>query len=289
MSTATQWTVGEPRPEMRLKSTDADYYRLKSISQSMLKTFIESPRLYQGRFLTGEFPQPESDAMRIGTALHMAVLEPQRFAVEVLPAPVCNRRTKAGNELYAAFCEKAVGKTVLSHADYSSVLAMADGVKQCPHAVELLELPRETEVALTWQDEKTGLQLRAKLDGLIPDAFSFACVLDVKSTKDPRPAKFPKSVLDFGYWLQAAMYTRAAQLYTGKPAAFAFIAVRSDVPYDCFVVRLDNEWQTAADRLLDEWLAKLKYSIDNDYYRDPAQDVISTLAMPGWARPLFGL
>jgi exodeoxyribonuclease VIII len=289
MSTATQWTAGEPRPEMRLTVPEAEYHRLKSVSQSKLAKFIESPKLYHGTYVTGEFPEKTTAAMMLGTALHIAVLEPERFEAEYAGAPACNRSTTAGKKLYNDFVDASVGKTVLTHSDYSDIRGMADGVKQCPHAVELLELPRETELALMWQDEKTGMHLRAKLDALIPDTFSFACVPDVKSTKDPRPAKFPKSVLDFGYWLQAAMYTRAAQLYTGKPAAFAFIAVRSDVPYDCFVVRLDNEWQTAADRLLDEWLAKLKYSIDNDYWRDPAQDVISTLAMPGWARPLFGL
>ena len=74
----------------------------------------------EGGFIDGEFsplhykhaiaqPDEETDAMREGTALHMALLEPERFERDVVVMPEFNRRTTKGREDYEAFVAARFG------------------------------------------------------------------------------------------------------------------------------------------------------------------------------------
>lgn len=283
-----------PRPEIRWDVTDADYYADHSaVSQSMLKTYVEKPLKYEGIYVSHRFPpDAETDALRIGKAFHMAVLEPDRFRESVIAAPKCDRRTKEGKALFAAFCEASAGKVILSQEELANVQAMADGVFVDDTARDLLEKPREVELPLRWLDAESGIECKAKLDALIADSFSFACVLDLKSSKDPTPTGFAKSAIEYGYDRQAAVYCRAASLFTGKPAIMAFIAVRSEVPYDCWVYKLSADappWMQTADRRLSEELAALKHARDTNYWFAPGQHSLNTLVPPGWALERLGL
>lgn len=56
----------------------ADYHADKSrLSHSQRETFIESPELYYGRHVTGEWPQEATAAMDFGTVVHDVILGPQ--------------------------------------------------------------------------------------------------------------------------------------------------------------------------------------------------------------------
>ena len=289
--TTTEWMPSMTHPDVLWDVDDATYFAdATANSQSMVKVHIESPMLYHGRYITGEFPpDPPGKALQAGSALHLAVLQPDKFDAGVIAAPDCDRRTKAGKELYAAFCEESAGKIVLSQDDYANVRRMADGVFASDMARGLLEHPRLTEQAFRWTDPASGLELKAKLDILIPDAFDYALVLDIKSSKDPTPEKFAKSVCEYGYDIQEAFYKRAASLFTGKPAVFAFVCIRSEPPFDCWVYQLSPQWQTAAELLLNTSLAALADAYTTDYWLAPGQEVLTALEAPGWARNRLGI
>jgi exodeoxyribonuclease VIII len=284
-----EFMPSDPHPEIRWDVPDDEYYGTKTlVSQSMLKDFIESPLLYHGRYVTREFPpRKTTDSLFIGKALHCLVLEPQKFDEQFLVVETTDRRTKLGKENVAL--AEAAGKFPLSQADLENLKCMADGVFVDEQASLLLEYPRLTEAAFRWTDEESGIECKAKLDALVPDSFSYALVVDLKSTRDPRPKPFAKSCIEYGYDLQAAQYCRAAALFTGRPAVFAFIAIRSEVPYDCWAYRLSNEWTAAAERKLSETLAALKHAQDTDYWFAPGQNKLTQLDPPGWARDGLGL
>jgi hypothetical protein len=287
----TEWLPSAAHPEIHWDVDDETYFAdTTAISQSMLKTHMESPMLYRGRYVTGEFPpDPPGKALQVGSALHAAILEPDKFAAGYAAAPDCDRRTTAGKQLYAAFCEESAGKTVLSQGDHANVQRMADGVFASDMARSLLEHPRLTEQAFRWRDAGSGLELKAKLDILIPDAFDYALVVDIKSSKDPTPEKFAKSVCEYGYDIQEAFYKRAASLFAGKLALFAFLVIRSEPPYDCWVYHLVPQWQTAGELLLNASLAALADAYEKDYWLAPGQEMLTALEAPGWARNRLGL
>ena len=79
-------------------ATDAEYYELAYLSGSDLRAGYICPDDAAWRRAT----PAKSDAMTIGTAVHMALLEPIRFAEEVVVKPDdFDGRTKAGKEWLA--------------------------------------------------------------------------------------------------------------------------------------------------------------------------------------------
>ena len=61
-----------------------NYHQLPGLNWSRLKYVLESPRAYRHAV---DNPPSETPAMAFGTAVHMAVLEPERAAVELITAP----------------------------------------------------------------------------------------------------------------------------------------------------------------------------------------------------------
>ena len=73
----------------------SDYHAIKALSNSSLSVLKRSPTEFYKRFVTGEMKGQESEAMFLGSAVHMLALEPERFDAEyvVLDGPI-NPTTK---------------------------------------------------------------------------------------------------------------------------------------------------------------------------------------------------
>ena len=107
-----------------------EYHKGPGLSSSDLKLLARSPLHYK---TAKAIPPKETDAMRLGTAVHCAVLEPDRFEKEYAAAPeAIDRRTKAGKAHWAEL--EATGKVVLSGEDAQMVRGMADSVRRHPTA-----------------------------------------------------------------------------------------------------------------------------------------------------------
>ena len=78
----------------------------------------------------------ETPAMKLGTATHCAILEPERFDIEYIEAPYIDRRTKDGKALWSELEQS--GKIVLTHEEYSNVTSMAKAVSEHELASKLL-------------------------------------------------------------------------------------------------------------------------------------------------------
>jgi len=95
----------------------AEYQAIQAVNFSSLKMMRESPLHYR-HALTAI--RAESPAMALGSAVHCAVLEPGRFALEYSPEPVfgdCRlKENKATRDLWRAANEgkKTVGLVVIS-------------------------------------------------------------------------------------------------------------------------------------------------------------------------------
>ena len=204
-----------------------DYHAHPAVSKSVLDRIARSP-LHARAYLDGAREEPTA-SMQFGTALHTAVLEPRRFADEYHVFEG-DRRTKAGKEAYELLI--ASGATILSRADFDAVLAMELAIRQHPVASELLQ-DGIAEASVFWQDERTGLECKARPDWWHRER---GLVVDLKTTDDASPAGFARSVANYRYHLQAAHY-RAG---TGC-SRFIFIAVEKKAPYAVAVYELDND------------------------------------------------
>ena len=115
--------------------SNADYHADPAISASHLHAVAASPYHYWSRFLNPDRPVVEpTAAMRLGSLVHCAVLEPDELSSRYAVAP--DRRTKDGRATAALLA--ASGIEAVSAADMELALAMAASVRSHQAAAELL-------------------------------------------------------------------------------------------------------------------------------------------------------
>lgn len=164
----------------------------------------------------------ESPALTMGTALHTAILEPERFATEYACAPSVNLRTNEGKKNLAAFEADCAGRgmTPLKREDFDTVCLMRDSALAYPTVASLLK-NGVAELSLFWRMHN-GLLLKVRPDWL--GEFAGApFLLDIKTTDDV--LDFGKSVEKFGYHLQAAFYELVMEKVFDLGVDFAFCAI----------------------------------------------------------------
>lgn len=227
----------------RITDTPADQYFAdhSHVSQSMLKVFADRRRLYEGYYITGAVPEPpNTDPMRKGTALHTALLEPQRFdsSVVTFPAGMLDSRGAVSTKEAKAFRDEheSAGRVVLKEADVAKVRAMSESVRRV--CGEWFDLDGVHERSLYWTDELTGLPCKMRLDWLIHG--KRPTIIDLKSTTDASPAAFRKRIEQNGYWRQHAHYIDGVEQNYGVTPAFYFLAVEDSWPFAASLHELDD-------------------------------------------------
>lgn len=267
-----------------LGMSNDEYHSSDGISKSGLDLIAKSPLHYWSRYLD---PQREqrvaTPAMITGTAIHTAVLEPDRFASEYRVAPAVDKRTKDGKatlEAFVADCE-ANAATPITLNDLTVCNGIANVVRSHQTAVELFK-DGVAETTIYWEDEKTGVLCKCRPDWIAGGSI----MVDLKSTTDASPDGFMKSAFNYRYWVQAAWYMDGFEIATGNKAdAFVFVAFEKDPPYACGFYYATEEMIEAGRaeyrRLLDLYADSLKHQNWHGY---SAQ--LQPLGMPGWFKSI---
>lgn len=251
----------------------AEYLAVPAMSASGIKRFLRSPAHYRAGGSS-----IDATAAAIGTAAHLAVLEPARFDAEVLAAPRFDKRTKAGKIDAETWAAANVGRLALGQDDFDSVRRMADAVRAHPAAAALLSAGI-AEVSMMWSDDATGVACKSRADWLRPDGL----LVDLKTTRDASPGGFARAIGQFGYALQAAWYLAGARaVLREEPAGFVFIAVEKDPPHAVGVYVLDASSVDAAAGRIASALVRLRECEQTGNW--PAySSVIETINAPSWA------
>ena len=252
--------------------SNADYHADPAISASHLKEAMRSPYHYWARFLdANRKPVEPTAAMRLGSLVHTAVLEPdellQRYGV------AGDRRTKAGKEQAERMA--AEGIEAVSESDMALALGMAASVRKHPAAAALLANGK-AEQSFWWDDLSSGLRCKCR-----PDWYHNTTVVDLKTCQDASPGAFASSVAKFGYHIQAAHYL--AGLHGAE--RFVFVAVEKDAPYACAVYELDSEAMAVGRDLRDNALDVIATCKAAELWPGYGDTTVQTLSLPNWAYP----
>ena len=253
-----------------------------AISASGLKLFMRSPRHYSAAYLyTNQRERVETPAMRIGTAVHCATLEPEEFRnrYDYLPEGT-DLRTKAGKELRDALT--ASGKIILSPDDMRQVIDMASAFTADPRYAPTFAIPHGVERSI--YATINGVLCKARPDFITNDC---TLVVDVKTCRDASPEEFGRQAWNLGYHIQAAFYRRVIQAATGTTPKFCFACVESEYPHL-------TAWYTAPDYLLEYADGVIDLALDrfaecmctNTWpgYPGTGDD---ELQIPGWAQRII--
>lgn len=204
-----------------------DYAAIDAINWSSLKMLKESPLMYHWR---KTHPAPSSPAMTLGSAVHCAVLEPNKFVEQyaVYDGPV--RRGKAWDK----FVEEHADSEILTKDEYDTAARIGDAVLSS-EARELLR-GGSAEIVQTWIDEATGVPCKGRLDYVAPGT-----IVDLKTARDIDPRRFPRAAARLLYHGQLAFYHDGA-IPVGGPLDVYIIAVQNHEPWDVAIYQLT--WET---------------------------------------------
>lgn len=278
--------IAELPTGIHLGVPEADYHErvLGMVSKSALDHVHQSPAHYKA-WIDGQVEET-SPALDFGGAFHVALLEPERFVDTYTTMPRfddlrgANGRgtTKAYKEAVAAWRESNADKTPLSAEDMTTIERMVASVRAHPLASKMIRdgIP---EVTLRWRDESTGLECRARADYYVR---SRKMVVDVKTSRDASFTEFRRSVVNYRYHVQDALY-RAAFGAVGEPIQhFVFVVIEKTPPYAVAVYTLDSDGIQRGYAHASQDIATLAECLRNDAY--PGYPVtIQTLDLPPWA------
>lgn len=198
-----------------------EYHADKEIlGHSALVEILKSPKHYFHRISNPHVP---TASLEFGTALHAALLEPERFAETYIVSPKFDRRTKEGKADAAAWEEAHKGAVSVDEAELKKLQGMQKAVLEHSGAKKLLS-KCYVEMSYFWTDEDTGFQCRVRPDVLaLDDQGDVIAAIDVKSTSNASKDKFQKSVMDYGYDLNAAFYSDAIERAIGRRVPYYFL------------------------------------------------------------------
>lgn len=253
------------------------YHQMKAVSPSQIKTLGRSPLHYYDKFLAPDKERPEPTIhMLVGSALHMAILEPDRFPSEVVTPPDINRRTNAGKAEWFEWEAANVDKIVLPQDDYDRVLRMADAVCSHPAAATILEQEAICEASYTWTNTDYGIDIPCKVR---PDLHTAdrRIVVDVKTTQDARREAIARQCSNLDYHVQAAWNLDAL-----GAEAFLILAVESTRPYAVAVYPLAATLLDAGRRRIDKGLALLAECKRTGVWPGYGDTLLEPLELPRW-------
>lgn len=224
------------------------YHSNTAVSHSKLELFRRRPISYYRRFIAKTVARPEAtEAFRIGSAAHCAVLEPDEFLNRYAQRPEgIDRRTKDGKAAFAQFESENAGKVIIGSEELGDVREMAAAVNHHPLASQLLAAGKPE---LTWRVEPKGsLALQCRTDWFNPAGCELSqgrpYVADLKTVESLNSdafRNFERACFSFGYHRQAGFYLPLITEITGAPVFdFFFIAVEKAEPFGVAVYRLSD-------------------------------------------------
>jgi len=208
--------------------------------------------------------------MKLGTAVHSVILEPEKFDTDILVQP-----TFAGKGSVAARKEWKESvppdATLISEQQYETVMRVKDSFSDNPELGELIS-GGEVEVSVLFDIGDLKCKVR-------PDYLKKDLIIDLKTTGKPL-ADFNKACVNYNYHLSAYFYCMGCDMidYTN----YKFLVVETFPPYSFVVFSPDYEFFEAGKQQVLKALDTLKFCQEHDFY--PSVELNQTLSLPVWYR-----
>lgn len=278
------------KPHWKENLSNEEYHSNKNaVGSSSLRKILKSPISFYADFF-GEKKEEKNDAMRFGELVHVAVLEGPRFLEKMTVVPKFSGMTKDGRESsQSAEAKKkkaewyadaeAQNKIIVTEEDQEKILGIMNSITQHEGAMNLLKNGAR-EVSGFFSDPQTGIVNKIRPDFV---SFDLGTLVDLKTTQSVVRSDFQKTIWNYRYDFQLAMYGEGVKAITGKaPQYHALIAVETTAPYEVAVYIADEgmiskgqeDYRKALDTL-SECLATNEWP---RYQKD-----IEDISLPGWA------
>jgi len=192
-----EYGLGELSPEM----ANSEYHSINALSASDLKTMTISIDMVVKKL---QYRREESIAMNMGTALHEAILEPEKFRM-------------------SSYKMKAVEAHKLNLMIHNAKLVFGKALAGA-----------KTEIGYLAQDDTFLHKCRC-------DAYNekLGIVFDVKTSRYGDVEAFHRyDIKGRNYDIQAAWYLDTLNLLNKYAEHFVFLVVQNQAPFNCFAVEV---------------------------------------------------
>jgi hypothetical protein len=211
-----------------------DYSRWRAVNHSVLKHFKKTPAHARWEMTH----QDESTRFQdLGHTLHMAILEPERYAAEgPVVAPDVDRRTRQGKAEWAEFEASAAGRMIVTPKDKDTLDGILASIQRHATARALLnESAGVNELSICWVDPDAGILCKGRIDRLC-EYGGYPYVVDLKTTHRPASTHgWQQQVESYALHEQAAHYLRGLQvlrpLEGDLSRRFAWLVCETEPPY----------------------------------------------------------
>lgn len=307
-----------PAPAVGLHENvpDPTYRTWDAISQSLLQVARVGQPIHVRAVLDG-LQEPERDSRRFGTATHCRLLEPERFAAEYQIAERCgavlksgaNKGTRCRNQGTALLPFDVVLDGEFgawrcgTHADDGAAVpdkfvtaeeaADIETLRAALMSHDVVRLFRQHgghEVSAVWRHN--GYDYRGRFDKLIHSGTAPLTVIDLKKTLryGATEAKFAKSLVEYGYAMQAAAYTEAIEQLLSETPVFIFVVIEDKPPHDVGVWQLDDDSLECGRAMLQQAREVLYRCLESGQWPGSAwiesqqANGIRRISVPAWAK-----
>lgn len=252
-----------------LNITEKEYRSLPHLNASKFKAFYKSPHHFKHQ----ENPE-ETEEMRIGTAVHTLLLEPNNFHQTIAYAPIGLDRRKTEDKLkYNDFVQASAGKTVLKGESREIVEGCVNAISNHPTAVKIMGKCEKEQVIVA--DLVEGVTCKGKLDLMCVPCGILA---DIKTTSRSADTKsFTYETEDRLYWLQAGFYALLAEAVHQKEFRFSFIVVEKEAPFGVAVHAFSPELMKQCKDKVRLLLTEYSHCQAHNAWRGLNDSVISSL------------
>src|SRR5260221_1846009 len=205
-----------------------EYHAMRALSASgawLLAEECAAKFLWRSPWNPLYLPEAKSE-FDIGVAAHLAVLEPQRQADNIVLIECGDSRTTRAREMRDA--ARAEGKVPLLPYQLDIIRAIAGSIRAHPIAAEAFK-GGEAEVTLTWHDPETGIPCKARPDYLPAHG---RWLVDLKTAASANPRAWRDQAYRLGHHAPPAWDLHSPATVPGRaPEEYWFLVVGEEAPY----------------------------------------------------------
>lgn len=244
------------------------YESIPAVNWSSLKHMRVSPLQYQHE-LTRE--RKDTDAFRMGRAIHALVLEPQHWDRDFAVWDGAARRGAA----WDTFAELHRSRTILTAQESRRAKLAAMAVRSHPVARQHLR-DGVAEHTIQWVDAETGVECKGRVDAVNGH------LVELKTAADIDPVRFASAAARYGYHAQLAFYFDGLAALGHQMHEPAMIVVESDEPHDVLVYAVDEGVLEAGRALYRRLLRRLVACRESGSWPGRCEGEMA-LVLPAWA------
>lgn len=287
MSTVTKEAVAKA---YHVAMSSEEYHAHPALGSSGIETFRDSRRKFYAQYVAKTAPpKAATPAMQLGTLVHLKLFEPEKFHARVAePFPALapdgkkwlRREGSDHAKWWQEEIDKRAGLIACDEETLDKIDAIVNAIRGNERAAKLLDQDGQCEYAIFWTDPNTGIQCKCLVDWYAPIA------LDLKTTCDPSPAAYARSLVGLGYVRKLAHYKEGIEQLRGESTNFVHIAAETCDPYRVASYRIDDKDREGFSLGVTQ-RRRLLYAMAECYetgdWRDPFEKHVMDLQIPTFA------